>query len=171
VTSRGTSDEGAVVPGPPSASTARGGWREHALYFLRYSVVGIANTAIYWGIYLLLSPFLPYFAAHLIAFTLALVVSFFLNCRWTFRVRPTLQKLLYFPLTNIPNFVTTSFGVVLLIEWLHVPVRLAPLIAAGIAVPFTFALSRTVLLGWTRQLPSAPGTLQDSPIEQNRHTA
>lgn len=161
MTSRGTGDVGASGPGTQGFATARGGWLEHVLYFLRYSLVGVANTAIYWGLYLLLSPSLPYFAAHLIAFSLALIVSFFLNCRWTFRVRPTVQKFLYFPLTNIPNFVATSFGVVLLIEWLHVSERVAPLIAAAVAVPFTFALSRTVLLGWSPSLSTGPDLLKD----------
>lgn len=114
---------------------------------MKFALVGVVNTVVYWGGYLVLLHVLPYFAAHLTAFAVALVASFFMNSYWTFRVRPTLRKFLYFPLTNIPNFLATSFGVVLLIEWLKVSERIAPLVAAVIAVPFTFILSRFVLLG------------------------
>ena len=40
-------------------------------------------------------------------------------------------------------------GVVLLVEWLHVDQRVAPLLAAAAAIPVTFLLSRRVLLGRT----------------------
>jgi len=128
---------------------------------VKFALVGVANTVVYWGGYLLLLHALPYFAAHLTAFVIALVASFFLNSYWTFRVRPTLRKFLYFPLTNVPNFLATSFGVVLLIEWLHFSERLAPLVAAVIAVPFTFVLSRIVLLDRTsRSRQQSPDALR-----------
>jgi hypothetical protein len=40
-----------------------------------------------------------------------------------------------------------TVGVVVLVEWLGVASRIAPLIAAGAAVPVTFLLSRRVLSG------------------------
>jgi putative flippase GtrA len=115
------------------------------LHFSRYLVVGVANTVVYYGCFLLLHRALPYFGAHLLAFGVAMVVSFLLNSWWTFRVRPTWRKFLMFPLSNAANFVVTSGGVVALVELGGVPERIAPLIAAAAAVPVTFWLARVIL--------------------------
>lgn len=113
----------------------------------RFAVVGVLNTGVYYGTYLLLSTVLHYLAAHLLAITVAMVVSFFLNCLWTFRTRPTWRKFALFPLTNATNYLLTTAGVVVLVEWLGVDEHIAPLLAAAAAIPVTFLLSRRVLSG------------------------
>src|SRR3954451_8178834 len=72
--------------------------------------------------------------------------SFLLNCYWTFRTSPTWRKFALFPLTNAANYVSTTVGVVVLVEWLSVDQRFAPLIAAVAAIPVTFFLSGYVLV-------------------------
>ena len=59
-----------------------------------------------------------------------------------------------FPLTNAANYVSTTVGVVVLVEWLSVDQRIAPLIAAVAAIPVTFFLSRYVLVDAVPSLPS-----------------
>ncbi|WP_448610027.1 GtrA family protein [Geodermatophilus sp. URMC 60] len=118
----------------------------------RFAVVGVINTGVYYGTYLLLSTVLHYLAAHLLAIAVSMVVSFFLNCLWTFRTRPTWRKFALFPLTNATNYLLTTAGVVLLVEWLGVDEHIAPLLAAAAAIPVTFLLSRRVLSG----RPAAP---------------
>ncbi|MCW2675273.1 MAG: putative GtrA-like protein [Modestobacter sp.] len=113
----------------------------------RFVVVGVLNTGVYYGTYLLLRPLIGYLAAHLVGMVVAMVGSFFLNCLWTFRTRPTWRKFAMFPLTNATNYVMTTVGVVLLVQWARVDEVVAPLIAAAVAVPVTFLLSRRVLLG------------------------
>lgn len=110
-------------------------------------MVGVVNTAVYYALYLLLRTVVYYLAAHVVAIAVAMVGSFFLNCHWTFRTRPTWRKFAVFPLTNATNYVATTLGVVALVEWLHVDQRVAPLIAAAAAVPVTFLLSRRILTG------------------------
>lgn len=119
---------------------------------VRFGVVGVVNTGVYYGTYLLLSLVTHYLVAHLGAILVAMVGSFLLNCYWTFRTRPTWRKLALFPLTNATNYVMTTVGVVVLVEWLAVDQRLAPLIAAVAAIPVTFLLSRRLLTGG----PAAP---------------
>jgi putative flippase GtrA len=116
----------------------------------RFVVVGVLNTGVYYGTYLLLRPLIGYLAAHLVGMVVAMVGSFFLNCLWTFRTRPTWRKFAIFPLTNATNYVMTTVGVVLLVQWARVDEVVAPLIAAAAAVPVTFLLSRRVLLGRRR---------------------
>jgi putative flippase GtrA len=121
----------------------------------RFAVVGALNTGVYYGSYLLLRTVVHYLAAHLIAIVVAMVGSFFLNCYWTFRTPPTWRKFMLWPLTNATNYVLTTIGVVVLVEWLTVDQRVAPLIAAAAAIPVTFLLSRRVLTGGVARVPPA----------------
>ena len=129
----------------------------------RFAVVGGINTVVYYLLYLLLRTMVPYLVAHLLAIFVAMVGSFFLNCYWTFQTRPTWRKFALFPLTNATNYVLTTFGVVVLVEWFSVDERVAPLVAALAAIPFTFLLSRLVLTGRgaERVAPVVPGSHPD----------
>jgi putative flippase GtrA len=113
---------------------------------LTFAAVGVVNTATYYCLYLLFLTGLPYLAAHIAAFTLAMVGSFFLNARFTYRTRPTWRKFLLFPLTNVTNFLITTAGVYLIVDVLHAGSRFAPLLASAAAIPVTFVVSRWVML-------------------------
>lgn len=110
-----------------------------------FGVVGVINTGVYYGAYLVTRLFVPYFVAHLLALAVGMVGSFFLNTYWTFRTRPTWRKFALFPLTNATNYLMITVGVVVLVEWLGMSSRIAPLVAAAAAVPVTYLLSRKVL--------------------------
>jgi putative flippase GtrA len=116
-------------------------------------------------LYLLLLTRLPYVAAHVIAFTLSMVGSFFLNSRFTYRTRPTLRKFLLFPLTNAANFVITTSAVYLLVDVLRLSSRYAPLFATGAAVPITFLVSRAILLRPDRDT-APPSPAERTPISR-----
>ncbi|MFI1741623.1 GtrA family protein [Streptomyces sioyaensis] len=109
-------------------------------------MVGAVNTVTFYSTYLALHPWLPYVLAYTAAFTLSMVGSFFLNTYFTYRTRPTWRKFLTFPLTNLTNFVLTGTGTILLVHWIHVSSRFAPLPAAVAAIPLTFLVSRRILL-------------------------
>ncbi|MDX2596329.1 MULTISPECIES: GtrA family protein [Streptomyces] len=113
---------------------------------LTFAVVGVVNTATYYCLYLLFLTGLPYLAAHVLAFLLSMVGSFFLNARFTYRTRPTWRKFLLFPLTNVTNFLITTAGVYVIVDVLHAGSRFAPLLASAAAVPVTFVVSRRVML-------------------------
>jgi len=121
----------------------------------RFAVVGVLNTGTFYALYLLLHTWLPYYPAYVIAFLASMVGSFFLNTHITYRTRPTWRKFLLFPLTNLTNFVVTSVGVFLLVEWWGVGERIAPLLAAAAAIPVTFLLSRRILTH--RDAAAVPG--------------
>ncbi len=112
----------------------------------RFALVGGVNTGTFFGIYLLLHPWMPYFAAYSLAFVLAMVGSFFMNTYFTYRTRPTWKKFLLFPLTNVTNYVIQSAGLYALVTWAGMDTRIAPLVAAVVAIPFTFLLSRKILV-------------------------
>ncbi|MEU8522121.1 GtrA family protein [Streptomyces sp. NBC_01216] len=128
---------------------------------VRFALVGVVNTATYYGLYLILTLWLPYLAAHVLAFAFSMVGSFFLTSYFTYRTRPTWRKFLLFPLTNAANFVITTVGVYLLVDVAGLDSRPAPLIAAAAAIPVTFLLSRTIMLrpDTTRTSDSLVGTV------------
>ncbi|MEW2295321.1 GtrA family protein [Streptomyces sp. NPDC006743] len=111
-----------------------------------FAVVGVLNTATYYVLYLLFLTRLPYLLAHVLAFFLSMIGSFFLNARFTYRTRPTWRKFLLFPLTNAANFLITTAGVYLIVDVLHAGSRFAPLLASAAAIPVTFVVSRWIML-------------------------
>jgi putative flippase GtrA len=113
----------------------------------KFAAAGVLNTGVYYGTYLLLRPAMNYLAAHLLAIVVSMVFSFFVNTLWTFRTRPTWRKFALWPLTNVTNYAITTVGVVVLVQRLHVDERIAPLMAAVVAIPVTFLLSRRLLVG------------------------
>ncbi|AYV27707.1 GtrA family protein [Streptomyces goshikiensis] len=123
---------------------------------LRFALVGGVNTGTFFGIYLLLHPWMPYFAAYTLAFLLSMVGSFFMNTYFTYRTRPTWKKFLLFPLTNVTNYVIQSVGLYALVTWAGMDTRIAPLVAAVVAIPFTFLLSRKILVPGARARGGEP---------------
>ncbi|MDT7743305.1 MAG: hypothetical protein QOE59_2383 [Actinomycetota bacterium] len=111
---------------------------------VRYALVGVVNAATYYVVYLLVLGHVGYLVAHVIGLGAAMVVSFFLNCRVTFRVRPSWRRFLLYPASQAVNVAATTIGVVALVH-LGVDERVAPLAAAVIAVPASFLAARLVL--------------------------
>jgi putative flippase GtrA len=116
---------------------------------VRFGLVGVVNTGVYYGLYLLFCLALPIMAAHVLAFGLAMIGSYFLSCYFTFRTKPTWRKFLLFPLSNATNFVVSTAGLYLLVHWAGMDSRIAPLVAAAAAIPFTFVVAQFVLVNRT----------------------
>lgn len=112
---------------------------------LKFCLVGVANTAFYYGAYRLFLLLMPYMAAHIIAWCCAIVFSFYLNCYFTFKVKPTLKRFIVFPSTTLANFTITTIGAFVLIEYVSVSDKYGPLLASLIAIPITFTLTRLVM--------------------------
>ncbi|MBT1191375.1 GtrA family protein [Rhodococcus kroppenstedtii] len=127
-------------------------------HVLRFALVGVLNTGVYYGLYLLFRLAVPYWMAHLLAIACAMVFSFFLNCLYTFRTRPTWRKFALWPLTNATNYVMTTVGVIVFVSGLGMDERIAPLVAAAAAIPVTFLLSRRLLVGRSVPVPRTAPT-------------
>ncbi|MEU7552074.1 GtrA family protein [Streptomyces sp. NPDC044571] len=138
--------------------------REQLGQIFRFALVGGVNTGTFFGIYLLLHPWMPYFLAYTLAFLLAMVGSFFMNTYFTYRTKPTWKKFLLFPLTNVTNYVIQSAGLYALVTWAGMDTRIAPLVAAVVAIPFTYLLSRRILV------PGAARAEEPEPSPSARST-
>lgn len=146
-------------PRAVSASTGR-----HAVLLwalVRYALVGVGNAVTYYAVYLLVLGEVGYLIAHVVGLGAAMVVSFFLNCRFTFRVRPSWRRLLLYPASQAVNVAATTAGVVVLVG-VGVDERVAPIAAAVLAVPVSFLAARLVLAHHrattaTGPIPVVPG--------------
>lgn len=113
----------------------------------RYGGVGLINTLSYYVLFRVLHPFMPYLIAHTIAFALCIVISFFLNCAFTFRVAPTWWRFIRFPLSTLTTFTVMTLGVSVLVEGVGADPNVASLVSALAAVPLSYVISRLLLVG------------------------
>lgn len=115
--------------------------------FTRFVFVGVVNTLSYYTIYLVLHNIfsLPYLLAHIVGFLISLNISFFLNCYVTYRIKPTLKKYLYFPLTQVVNISVSTVLIFVFVEFLHLNSNIAPFAAVLFTVPITFVVSGKIL--------------------------
>ncbi|GGM47801.1 sugar transferase [Longimycelium tulufanense] len=132
----------------------------------RFGLVGVLNTGVYFGLYLLLRLVVPYLVAHVLAFVLAMVGSYFLNCWFTFRIRPTLRKFLLFPLSNLTNFAVQTGGLYLLVDVIGMDERYAPLLAAAAAIPITFLVAQLILTDRPRVLGTEVATSPSREVRE-----
>lgn len=132
---------------------------------VKFSMVGVVNTVVSYVVYLLLQFVLPYMVAFVIGWCVGVIVSFLLNCRFTYRVRPTWRGLALFPLSSVPNIVLSSGGVLLMVEIWHWDQRIAPLVATLLAVPVSYLIARTILVGPARRAEAAA----EAAIETGAH--
>ena len=98
------------------------------------------------GSYLLLRPAMSFLVADLIAVVIAMLFAFFAHSAITYRTRPTVRKLLLFPLGNIAGYLVLTVGAWALVRS-GMNDRWAPLLAAAVSVPVTFVVLRVIMLG------------------------
>ncbi len=113
--------------------------------FIIFCIIGGINTIIYNGLYLLGLILLPYMLSNIISYVISLTISFFLNCKYNFKVKPTLKKYLMFPLTGLATFICQTGGLFLLVDIIGWPAKICGLIASLIAIPITFIVMKYIL--------------------------
>jgi putative flippase GtrA len=117
--------------------------------FVRFVIVGVINTLNYYVLYLLFYHLagLNYMSAHIIAFLISMIGSFYLNSYFTYKVKPTFKKFLQFPLTYVVNITVTTLAIWVFVDVLGWSESLSPLLATVLAIPFTFVVSKFILTG------------------------
>lgn len=112
-----------------------------------FGVVGVINTGVYYSCYLLLHLVVPYLLAHVLATLVAMICSYFLNCRITFKTPPRWRTFLLFPLSNLANFIITTVGMRIAVEWASADERWAPLPVSLVAIPITYVVTHYIMVG------------------------
>lgn len=114
---------------------------------LKFIIVGGINTLNYYVVYLLLLKLLhiEYMISHITGFIVAFVISYYLNCYFVYRVKPTWRKFISFPITQIVNISLQTVLLYVFVSWLNLPAEIAPFAGLIITVPITFILSKWIL--------------------------
>lgn len=115
--------------------------------FTRFVIVGGLNTANYYLFYVLFYNLIGwhYLPSHILAFFISMVISFFLNVYFTYKVKPTLSKFLMFPFTQVVNMSVSSLLIYVFVDLLHINGNIAPLAAVIFTVPITFIVTSKIL--------------------------
>lgn len=113
--------------------------------FLRFLIVGGAQTALSYGIFLSFNLFLPYPIAYSIAYGCGIVISYFLNVLFVFREKVSLASFLKFPLVYLVQYLLGLALLSLFVDQLGLAPALAMLGVIAITVPVTFLTSRFIL--------------------------
>jgi putative flippase GtrA len=119
--------------------------------FWRFVIVGVINTCNYYVLFLLLLNIvaLHYMAAHIVAFVISMVGSFYLNSYFTYKTKPTFKKFLQFPLTYLVNMLVSSAAIYIFVVLFKINESISPLLASALAIPFTFIISKIILTNET----------------------
>lgn len=114
---------------------------------LKFIIVGGINTLNYYVVYLLLLKLLhiEYMISHITGFIVAFVISYYLNCYFVYRVKPTWRKFISFPITQIVNVNLQTVLLYVFVSWLNLPAEIAPFAGLIITIPITFILSKWIL--------------------------
>ena len=114
---------------------------------LKFIIVGGINTLHYYVVYLLLLKLLhiEYMISHITGFIVAFVISYYLNCYFVYRVKPTWRKFISFPITQLVNVSLQTVLLYVFVSWLNLPAEIAPFAGLVITIPITFILSKWIL--------------------------
>jgi putative flippase GtrA len=114
--------------------------------FFRFVISGGLNTAVTYGIYLVLLQLMPYQFSYTIAYVSGIAIAYAFNRSFVFRSHQGFRSVLLFPLVYVAQYCLGILVVWLWIEKARMSPAVAPLLAAVIAVPFTYFLSRYAFL-------------------------
>ena len=114
---------------------------------IKFVIVGGINTLDYYLVYLILLKLLHihYMVSHIIGFIVSSIISYYLNCYFVYRVKPTLKKFLSFPLTQVVNMGMQSLFLYIFVRWFNFPSEIAPFVGLIVTIPITFILSKWIL--------------------------
>ncbi len=115
-------------------------------YFTRFILVGGVNTLNYFLFYTILNLKLEYIYAHIISFLLSSTISFFITVSYTFEESITIKKLIYFPITYLPNLLLSTIGTYIFVYFNIMNESFASLLVMVIAIPITCILSKLLLV-------------------------
>lgn len=116
--------------------------------FIEFSLFGIVNTfndALF-------SSIATFFidqqnAAAVFGYVVALTIGFFLNCRYTFKSKPTLKKYIRFCASYIPNFIIYFLVTYITLNTLGMTQFWGTVLAAMAGGPITFVIIKFYAFG------------------------
>jgi len=107
--------------------------------FSRYASVGVINTLLHWASFYLAYLWLDSQSlSNLIAFTIAVTFSFFVNARWTFRSQATARRYIIF----VVFMGALSWSIGEFADTIHLPPLLTLISFSALSLVLGFLYSR-----------------------------
>lgn len=120
-----------------------------------FLIGGGLNTALTWGLYVLLVLVLPYQAAYLVTYVLGIAFSYVFNARFVFGAPLSWRVAMGYPLVYVVQYVAGAMLLSAFVEYFSLPKAYAPLVVTVVMIPATYVMSK-LALGWGRRR-SPPG--------------
>ena len=112
------------------------------MQFARFLVVGTANTAASYVVYLLLLLVVDYRVAYTVAFVAGLVGGYLMHARFVFGARPGARSAASYLVTYAAMYLVSLLVIYVAVERLAVPKPFGMLAALAFTVPASFILLR-----------------------------
>ncbi|KAA9377526.1 GtrA family protein [Microbispora cellulosiformans] len=113
--------------------------------FARFLTGGALNTAVTYGLFVVLSRWLPPAVAYSAVFLLGIALSYVVNSVFVFRVRASAGSAVRFPAVYLAQY-ATGLALLTLLTRIGVDGRAALPLTMCVTVPLTFAMTRHVLV-------------------------
>jgi putative flippase GtrA len=119
-------------------------WADHR-ELVTWVLMGGTNTLVTWLAYLAFDRLWSYEISYSLSYALGIVLAYYMNARWVFRVPMSWRTFLQFPLVYVVQYVSGLGLMYVLIELLLCPEAAAPLAVTAITLPITFVMSKLIL--------------------------
>jgi putative flippase GtrA len=113
--------------------------------FFRFLIAGLANTALTYVVYLVLSVLMHYQVAYAVSYVFGICIAYAINLKYVFAGKGTARKLLQYPWIYAVQYGIGAAAMFILVGVLHTPKELAPLVVIGLSIPVSYCLNRKVL--------------------------
>lgn len=110
--------------------------------FVRFVLVNVLNTGLYWVLYLAFLSLMSYFWANALGLVIAVLVAYVANARFAFGVTTSRENLAKYLVANGTTIVVRMAVVWALVTPLLFPAQLAPPAAVAITMPVAYVLTR-----------------------------
>ncbi len=113
--------------------------------FLKFLVVGCANTGLGLIVYWILNVFIDYQLAYALAYIAGIVFSYVLNAKWVFNANLHWKTFVIFPLVYVVQLLLNMFLLHIFVERFGWSETWAPIVVIILSIPVTFLLSKFIL--------------------------
>ena len=120
--------------------------------FGSFLLIGVANTGTSQLLYILfVMVHVTAGLSSILADVLSVVVSYFLNMKFTYQVKPSWKTFITFPLSYVPGWVINFLIVILCVDVLYIEEIWAKLVSVPITIPMNFVVMSLIMKLTTRQ--------------------
>jgi putative flippase GtrA len=115
------------------------------IQFLIFIMVAIMNAAITYVMYLLLLQVLDYKLAYGTSFLMGVMITYFANCKLTFKKNVTVKHWAFVLFTYLLQLLANIYLLYLLVEGCNLNKKIAPFLVIAIIFPITYLVINQIM--------------------------